>query len=77
MMWLSETELQNLTKRVKPSAQVRELVRSGIPFRVVAGRPVVLKESLLPSKQPLASENVLEARRLLLRQKQSLAAPKR
>jgi hypothetical protein len=22
-MWLSETELQNLTKRVKPSAQVR------------------------------------------------------
>jgi hypothetical protein len=39
MMWLSETELQNLTKRVKPSAQVRVMLRQD-RVQVQCQRPV-------------------------------------
>jgi hypothetical protein len=44
--WLSDAELRDLTGRVKPSAQRLVLARNSIPFRVIDGRPVVLRESL-------------------------------
>lgn len=45
-MWLTEAEVAALTRRKRPSAQMRELVRSGIPFRVVDGRPIVVERDL-------------------------------
>lgn len=40
--WLSADELARLTKRVRPSAQCRELARLGVPFEVnAAGEPLV------------------------------------
>lgn len=45
-MWLSDAELRDLTRRKRPSAQMRVLAQAGIPFNVVAGRPVVVKDAL-------------------------------
>lgn len=45
-MWLSPTQLIDLTGKKRPSAQMRELARSGIPFKVVNGRPVVVPDAL-------------------------------
>lgn len=45
-MWLSRQELEELTQRKRWSAQIRVLIEAGIPFQVVAGRPIVIKEDL-------------------------------
>ena len=46
-MFLTDAELAKLTGRAKPSAQIRELERQGIPHTVnAAGRPVVLWASV-------------------------------
>jgi hypothetical protein len=54
MHWLSEQDLQKLTRRQKPSAQMRVLRDAGIPFRVVDARPVVLMSDLgeAPKRKP-------------------------
>ena len=40
-MWLNEQQVADLTRRKRPSAQMRVLAESGIPFRQVDGRPIV------------------------------------
>ena len=44
---LSEQEVEALTLKRQPSAQVRALREAGIPFRVVSGRPVVARSVLV------------------------------
>lgn len=56
-MWLSEQQLQDLTRRVQRSAQVRVLDKAGIPYRLVDGRPVVLLSDL-----PVGSRRKSEVR---------------
>ena len=46
--WLSDEEVAALTKRKRPSDQVKILLRDGVPFRMVAGRPIVLESALEP-----------------------------
>lgn len=48
-MWLSDDQVAELTRRKRPSAQIRELMRAGIPFRVVAGRPIVVSTDIAPT----------------------------
>lgn len=50
-MWLSEEQLTALTKRKRPSAQIRQLAADGVPFRVVAGRPIVIEADLREPKR--------------------------
>lgn len=50
-MWLSESQVQDLTKKKRPSAQIRVLVESSIPFQVVAGRPIVVASDLEQSRE--------------------------
>lgn len=50
-MWLSESQVAELTKRKRPSAQIRQLAQDGIPFRVCAGRPIVIASDLTESKR--------------------------
>lgn len=45
-MWLTEEQLVQLTRRKQPSAQIRALAASGIPFKVVSGRPIVIFSDL-------------------------------
>lgn len=49
--WLTEKQIENLTRKARPSAQAKELDRAGIPYRMVAGRPVVLVQALSPVQQ--------------------------
>lgn len=49
--WLSEEQLESLTKRKQASAQVKELARAGIPFCMVADRPVVFLQDLSAVRQ--------------------------
>lgn len=49
--WLTEEQLERLTKKKRPSAQAEELRRAGVPFRMVAGRPIVLIQSLSPAQK--------------------------
>lgn len=51
VMWLTDNELERLTRRKRPKAQAEVLRRAGIPYTMVDGRPVVLKDSMLPKKQ--------------------------
>lgn len=44
---LTELELQQITRKVRPSAQARVLRESGIPFKMVAGWPVVARAALV------------------------------
>jgi len=39
--WLTDEQVEALTRRKQPAAQMRELNRAGIAFDEVAGRPVV------------------------------------
>ena len=39
--WLTDEQVESLTRLKQPAAQMRELKRAGIPFDEVAGRPVV------------------------------------
>lgn len=47
--WLSPRQVERLTGKVRPTAQARVLDEARIPYRMVAGRPVVLKEHAGPS----------------------------
>lgn len=44
---LTEQELQDITRKVRPSAQARVLSEAGIPFRMIAGRPMVARAALI------------------------------
>lgn len=49
LMWLSDEQLVQLTRRKQPSAQIRALVAANIPFKVVSGRPIVVLSDLYGS----------------------------
>ncbi len=49
-MWLTEREIARLTRRKRPTAQAEVLREAGIPYVVVDGRPIVLKDSLYREK---------------------------
>lgn len=49
MTWLSDKEVARLTRKKRPSAQIRVLVDAGIPFRVVDGRPIVVETHVSPA----------------------------
>lgn len=49
-MWLTEKQVERLTRRKRPSAQAEVLREAGIPYSMVDGRPVVLKDSLYREK---------------------------
>ena len=51
-MWLSEQEVEELTRRKRPKAQMRVLADAGIPFKKVDKRPVVERENVLASSAP-------------------------
>lgn len=50
-MWLTDKQLEELTKRKQIKAQVAVLVRDEVPFKMVAGRPVVMARALEPVQQ--------------------------
>lgn len=50
-MWLSDEEIRVMTRRVKPSAQKRVLEGDGIPYRMVDGRPMVLRSDVMPQRR--------------------------
>jgi hypothetical protein len=45
-IWLTEAEVQELTRRKQGAAQARKLGEAGIPFRMVDNRPVVLRSDV-------------------------------
>ncbi len=50
-LFLSRDEIETLTGRERPKAQIKQLVRQGIPHKLnAAGRPIVLREILVSSK---------------------------
>jgi hypothetical protein len=51
-MWLTDEQLIELTRRKQPRAQIRILNEAGIPYRIVAGRPVVLRSDLTEHEEP-------------------------
>ena len=50
MTWLTERRMVDLTRKRRPSAQIRVLREAGIPYRVVDGRPVVLERDIATSQ---------------------------
>ena len=48
-MWLTDEQVAELTKAKRVSKQVEVLARAGVPFKIVAGRPIVLLSALEPS----------------------------
>ena len=46
MSWLSDKEVAKLTRKKRPSAQIRVLRDDGIRFRVVDGRPIVPRSEI-------------------------------
>jgi hypothetical protein len=51
-MWLTDKQLESLTRRKRPRAQAQVLREAGIPYDMVDGRPVVLKDSLSRRERP-------------------------
>ena len=51
-MFLTDTELERLTRRKQPAAQARVLREAGIYFRMVDKRPVVSRDELSQADQP-------------------------
>jgi hypothetical protein len=51
-MWLSDDQLKELTQRQRADCQCRVLNEAGIPYRMVAGRPIVMVADLGQSVQP-------------------------
>lgn len=47
MHTLTDAEMEQITRKVRPSAQARVLRESGIPFRIVDGRPLVARSALI------------------------------
>lgn len=46
MLALDDAELIQITRRRRPSAQARVLREAGIPYRMIAGRPVIARARL-------------------------------
>ena len=44
---LTDDELTRLTRKARPSAQIRALREAGIPLKVISGRPVVARAALI------------------------------
>ena len=44
--WLTEAQVERLTRRKRPSAQMAVLAEAGIRFTVADGRPVVMVSAL-------------------------------
>ena len=51
-MWLTDRQIEALTRRKRPRAQAQVLRDAGIPYDLVDGRPVVLKDSLSHRSKP-------------------------
>jgi len=51
-VWLTDKQLEKLTRRKRPRAQASVLREAGISFDMVDGRPVVLKDSLSRNQKP-------------------------
>lgn len=51
-MWLTEKQLEALTRRKRPTAQAAVLREAGIPYDMVDGRPIVLKDNLSRRERP-------------------------
>lgn len=51
-MWLTEKQVERLTRRKRPTAQAEVLREAGIPYNMIDGRPVVMKDSLLHRDKP-------------------------
>ncbi|MFA0812450.1 DUF4224 domain-containing protein [Microbulbifer epialgicus] len=49
--WLTDAQLEELTKKKRAKSQAEELRKAEIPFRMIGGRPVVLVQSLAPMQQ--------------------------
>lgn len=47
-MWLTERQLEKLTRRKRPTAQATILREAGIPYSMVDGRPIVMSDQLVP-----------------------------
>jgi hypothetical protein len=50
-VWLTDDQVAELTKRKRPSAQMRQLAKDGIPFREVSGRPIVVERDLVATQK--------------------------
>lgn len=51
-MWLNDVEVRELTRRKTPAAQMRVLRDSGIKYKEVDERPVVLRTELADTPEP-------------------------
>jgi Domain of unknown function (DUF4224) len=51
-VWLTEKQVERLTRRKRPSAQASVLREAGIHYDWVDGRPVVMKDSLTHREKP-------------------------
>ena len=51
-MWLSDDQLKEYTKRTRVDAQCKVLNDAQIPYRMVAGRPIVMLADIGQSVQP-------------------------
>lgn len=49
--WLSPDQIERMTGKKQPAAQIRVLAKDRIPHKVVAGRPLVMREDLYESKE--------------------------
>ena len=45
-LWLPDEEVAELTRAKRVSKQVEVLTKDGVPFRMVAGRPIVMVSAL-------------------------------
>jgi hypothetical protein len=57
-MWLTEKQVQDLTKAKQVQKQVAVLTRDGVPFKMVAGRPIVMESALAPVAESTARPKV-------------------
>lgn len=46
-MFLTEEEVETLTKKRQPAAQARALREVGVPYLMISGRPVVARAVLM------------------------------
>lgn len=50
--WFTESEIEALTRRKRPSAQARVLQQAGIPFQMVDNRPLVMRDYAAHTPKP-------------------------
>ena len=56
--WLTEKQVEILTGKKQVGAQVKVLVRDGVPFKMVGGKPIVMESALHPVPQSSARPQV-------------------